>query len=232
MRTAVIVDDEELSVDLLKYLIQRYELPIEVVGEAFSGDEGLELINSLKPDIAFIDIKMPVLNGLELIEKVNAGRKNNISFIVVTAYDYFEYAQTALRLGAKDILLKPIEPELFLETMERVMDYKKSRNKIFDQIVEYINCNYCEEVELKHCAEIYHTSSSYIARMFKKYLNTTFSAYINDLRIKKAKELLKDSDLTIKEVSYNAGYNNLNYFYKTFKKSTGMTPNLFKSKDK
>jgi len=129
-------------------------------------------------------------------------------------------------------LLKPIEPELFLETMERVMDYKKSRNKIFDQIVEYINCNYCEEVELKHCAEIYHTSSSYIARMFKKYLNTTFSAYINDLRIKKAKELLKDSDLTIKEVSYNAGYNNLNYFYKTFKKSTGMTPNLFKSKDK
>ena len=232
MRTAVIVDDEKLSVDLLKYLIQRYELLIEVVGEAFSGDEGLKLINSLKPDIAFIDIKMPVMNGLEVIEKVNAEQKNNISFIIVTAYDYFEYAQTALRLGAKDILLKPIEPELFLETMERVLDYKKSYNKIFDQLLEYINCNYCEKMELKHFAEIYHTSSSYIARMFKKYRNTTFSAYINDLRIKKAKELLKDSDLTIKEVSYKAGYNNLNYFYKIFKKSTGMTPNMFKSKEK
>jgi len=216
MRTAVIVDDEELSVDILKYLIQRYELPIKVVGEAFSGDEGLKLINSLKPDIAFIDIKMPVMNGLEVIGKVNAEQKSNISFIVVTAYDYFEYAQTALRLGAKDILLKPIEPELFLETVERVLDYKKSYNKIFDQILEYINCNYCED----------------IARMFKKYSNTTFSAYLNDLRMKKAKELLKDSDLTIKEVSYKAGYNNLNYFYKIFKKSTGMTPNMFKSKEK
>jgi two-component system, response regulator YesN len=232
MRTAVIVDDEELSVDILKYLIQRYELPIEVVGEAFSGDEGFKLINSLKPDIVFIDIKMPVMNGLEVIEKVNAEQKSDICFIVVTAYDYFEYAQTALRLGAKDILLKPIEPELFLETVERVLDYKKSYNKIFDQILEYINCNYCEDMELKHCAEMYHTSSSYIARMFKKYSNTTFSAYLNDLRMKKAKELLKDSDLTIKEVSYKAGYNNLNYFYKIFKKSTGMTPNMFKSKEK
>ncbi|MBP1743192.1 MAG: hypothetical protein H6Q58_170 [Firmicutes bacterium] len=231
MRTAVIVDDEELSVEIIKYLIGRYDLPIEVVGEAFSGDEGFKLITRENPDIAFIDIKMPVMNGLEVIEKVSRDPKCKTDFIIVTAYDYFEYAKTALRLGAKDILLKPVEPELFLESVERILCYSKSLNSLFDQIIEYVNCNYQEEIQLQQCAEKFHTSSSYIARMFKKYNNTNFSAYLNDLRIKKAKELLKETDLTIKEVAYKAGYNNLNYFYRMFKKSTGITPNEYKGRE-
>ena len=231
MRRAVIVDDEELSIDLIKYLIKRYEFPIEIVGQASSGDEALEVINSVKPDIVFLDIRMPVLNGLEVMEKIKAIQNSAISFIVITAYGYFEYAQASLRLGAKDILLKPIEPELFFETVERVLGYKRSENTIFNNILEYINNNYYEEIELKDCAEKYHTSSSYIARMFKKYCNSSFITYLNDVRIKKALELLKDTDLSIKEVSFKVGYNNLNYFYKIFKKNTGVTPNMFKNKD-
>lgn len=231
MRTAVIVDDEELSVELIKYLIGRYELPIEVVGEAFSGDEGVKLITSKKPDIVFIDIRMPVMNGLEVIEKINAETKSNIDFIIITAYDYFEYAKKALRLGAKDILVKPIEPELFLEAVERILCYRKSFNNLFDQILEYINCNYHEELELQDCAEMFHTSSSYIARMFKKYTDTNFSSYLNDLRIKEATKLLKETDLSIKEVCYKIGYNNLNYFYKMFKKNVGVTPTIYKGKE-
>jgi YesN/AraC family two-component response regulator len=231
MRTAVIVDDEELSVELLKYLIRRYEIPIEVVGEAYSGDEGLELINRLNPDVVFIDIRMPVMNGLEVIERVNAEHKGNVSFIIVTAYDHFEYAQTALRLGARDILLKPVEPELFLETAERILGYKRSNHDLFDRIIEYINLNYSEELELKDCAEKFHTSSSYIARMFKKYGGTSFSAYLNGLRIKNAAALLKETDLSIKEVCYKVGYNNLNYFYKVFKKCVGATPNVYKGRE-
>jgi len=230
MKNAVIVDDEKLSVDLIKFLIERYEIPIEVIGQAYSGDEGLKLITELKPDIVFMDIRMPVLNGLEVMEKVNETQKGNTDFIIITAYDYFEYAQTALRLGAKDILLKPIEPEMLLETAERILCYKKSYNALFNQILEYVNCNYYEEIELKDCALMYHTSPSYVSRMFRKYCDTSFISYLNDLRIKKAMEFLKETDLTIKEVSYKVGYNNLNYFYKIFKKSTGVTPNLFKSK--
>jgi len=231
MRTAVIVDDEELSIELIKYLIGRYELPIEVIGEAFSGDEGLKLISSRKPDIAFIDIRMPVMNGLEVIEKINSDITNNVDFIIITAYDDFEYAKKALRLGAKDILLKPIEPELFLEAAERLLCYRKSFNNLFDQILEYINCNYHEELELQDCAEMFHTSSSYIARMFKKYMDTNFSSYLNGLRIKNAADLLKETDISIKEACYKVGYNNLNYFYKMFKKYLGVTPNVYKGKD-
>ncbi len=228
MRRAVIVDDEELSIDLIKYLIKRYELPIEVIGQASSGDEAVEIITRLKPDMVFVDIMMPVMDGLEVMERIRAF-SSNISFIVITAYGYFEYAQASLRLGAKDILLKPIEPELFLETAERALGYKHFDNKIFNEILEYINSSYYENIELKDCAEKFHTSPSYIARMFKKYCNTSFITYLNDRRIKIAVKYLKESDLSIKEVAYKVGYNNLNYFYKIFKKNTGVTPNVFKN---
>ncbi|MBV7271758.1 response regulator [Clostridium sp. PL3] len=229
MRHAIIADDEYLSIDLIKYLIKRFDLPINVIGQALKGDEALEMIRNLKPDIVFLDIEMPILNGLKVIEKTKSLQSNSIDFIVITAYSYFEYAQSSLRLGAKDILLKPIEPEQFLKTMERILGYRYSNNKIFNEILEYINHNYQEAIELKECAEMYHTSPSYIARMFKKYYDLSFITYVNNLRINKAAELLKSTDIPIKEIAYKVGYNNLNYFYKVFKKNIGVTPNIFKN---
>lgn len=228
MRRAIIVDDEESSGEIIKYLIKQSQLPIDVVGQASSGDEAIEIINKLKPDIVYIDIKMPVYNGIEVMEKINSSYTGSINFIVITAYSYFEYAQSSLRLGAKDILLKPIEPKQFIETMERVMGYNYTNNQIFNNILEYINRNYSIEMELNKCAKEFHTSPNHISRMFKKYLEKSFIAYINELRIRKARELLRDTELSIMEIADKVGYNNLNYFYKNFKKLTGVTPKMFK----
>ncbi len=230
MRNAVIADDEELSVELVEYLIKRYELPLKVIGRSSAGDESLDMITKLKPDIVFIDINMPVLSGLEVMEKVRMSENSSaVDFVVITGYSYFQYAQLSLRLGAKDILLKPVEPEQFVETMERVLGYRYSDNQIFNKIVEYINYNYQENIELKECAEKYHTSPNYIARMFKKYYGISFITYLNSLRIKKAQELLRNTDLSIKEIAYKVGYNNLNYFYKIFKRNMEVTPKDFKN---
>lgn len=230
MRNAVIADDEKLSVELVEYLIKRYELPLKVIGRSSAGDESLDMITKLKPDIVFIDINMPVLSGLEVMEKVRMSENNSaVDFVVITGYSYFQYAQLSLRLGAKDILLKPVEPEQFVETMERVLGYRYSDNQIFNKIVEYINYNYQENIELKECAEKYHTSPNYIARMFKKYYGISFITYLNSLRIKKAQELLRNTDLSIKEIAYKVGYNNLNYFYKIFKRNMEATPKDFKN---
>lgn len=230
MRNAVIADDEELSVELVEYLIKRYELPLKVIGRSSAGDESLDMITKLKPDIVFIDINMPVLSGLEVMEKVRMSENSSaVDFVVITGYSYFQYAQLSLRLGAKDILLKPVEPEQFVETMERVLGYRYSDNQIFNKIVEYINYNYQKNIELKECAEKYHTSPNYIARMFKKYYGISFITYLNSLRIKKAQELLRNTDLSIKEIAYKVGYNNLNYFYKIFKRNMEATPKDFKN---
>lgn len=228
MRRAVIADDEDLSRDVIKFLIGRYASPLKVVGEAASGDETLEVIHKVRPDLVFIDIKMPVYNGLEVMEMTKQCYADAIQFIVITAYSYFEYAQTSLRLGAKDILLKPIEPKQFMETMERVRGYNYTDNGTFNEILAYIHHNYKRNISLKECANAYHMNVSHISRMFKKYLGMSFTGYINNLKINEAKKLLKDSNLSIKEVADRVGYNNMNYFYKNFKNNTGMTPNIFK----
>lgn len=228
MKTAIIIDDEELSCELLRYLIDKFHLPVRIVGQAADGDEALELIHGLRPDIAFLDIEMPGCNGIEVMEKIKASYTGTIKFIIITAYSYFEYAQAALRLGAKDILLKPVEPKQFIETMERVMGYKYTDNSSFNDILEYINNNYESCKGLEDCARQCHISSNYISRMFKKYTSISFITYINELRIKKALELLKDTDMSIKEIAQKVGYNNLNYFYKNFKMVTGTTPKLYK----
>lgn len=228
IKTAIIVDDEELSYELLKYLIGKFHLPIKIVGQAAAGDEALTLIHGLRPDIVFLDIEMPKYNGIEVMERIKASYTGTIKFIVITAYSYFEYAQASLRLGAKDILLKPIEPKQFIETMERVIGYKYTDNHSFNDILEYVNNNYEKCLGLGDCAKQLHISSNYISRMFKKYTLVSFITYLNNLKIKKALELLRDTDLSIKEIAQKVGYNNLNYFYKNFKTVTGTTPKLYK----
>ena len=230
MRRAIIADDESLAVELIKHLIAKYYLPVKIVGEASAGDDTVEMIHQLKPDIVFLDIQMPVLSGIEVMEKINASYQGTILFVVITAYSYFEYAQAALRLGAKDILLKPIEPRQFLDTMERVIGYRYTENEAFNELLEYIHHHYNETIELNTCAKRYHTSMSHVSKMFQKYFQTNFTSYVNNLRIKKAQEFLNETTLSIQEISGKVGYNNLNYFYKNFKKITSVTPNIYRGK--
>jgi YesN/AraC family two-component response regulator len=228
MKRAIIADDEKLSRDLITALIEKSNLPIEIVGYAASGDEALASIERLKPDIVYLDIEMPVYNGIEVMKKIKDSYSGAIEFIVITAYSQFEYAQASLRLGAKDILLKPIDSKKFVETMQRVVGYRYTDNQVLNEILEYISVNYHRNIELAECAKKHYTTSNQVAKMFKKYFDTNFSAYVNDMKIGKAKELLKETDLSIQEISEKVGYNNLNYFYKKFKANTGATPNIFR----
>jgi len=207
----------------------KYQLPIRVIGIANNGDEALTLIHALRPDIVFLDIEMPVYNGLEVMEKIKASYSGTIKVIVITAYSYFEYAQMSLRLGARDILLKPIDSNQFIDMMSRVMGYKYTNNQIFNDILEYVNNNYEKSLSLADCAGKFHASPNYITRMFNKYTSVSFIEYINGLKIMKAKELLTETDLSIKEVAQRVGYNNLNYFYRKFNLVAGLTPKKFKS---
>lgn len=217
-----------MSRDLVKNLIDRYELPLKVIGSIDSGEKAINLIKEMRPDIVFLDIQMPVLNGIEVMERIGKTYNGIVKFIVITAYNYFEYAQSSLRLGAKDILLKPIDSKQFLDMMCRVMGYTYTNNQIFNNILEYLNSNYQNNISLGECAGQFHISPNHIARMFKKYMNISYISYLNEIRVKKAMELLKDTDMPIKEIAEKVGYNNLNYFYKNFSLVTGITPKVYK----
>ena len=221
MKRVLLVDDEKSSSDIIKFFIKKNGLPLDIVGEASNGREALIKINTLKPDIVFIE--MPWMNGLQVMDQIKKNANFKTVFIVITAYDVFSYVQQALRLGAEDYLLKPVMYEQFCETMKRVLGYEYFDNPSFNSLLAYIDEHYMEELHCSECAEMFNMSQSNILRLYKKYLNCSFTDYINDVRIHKAIEMLERGD-SIKDVSGSVGYNNLNYFYRIFKKKMGVTP--------
>jgi len=226
MKRILLVDDEPYTGEIIRYFIQEHDLPLEIVGEADRGDRALELIRQLRPEIVFLDIQMPVLNGLQVMEIARRDESLSAVFIIITAYDYFEYAQKALQLGAKDLLLKPLQYRQFDEALQRVLGYRYSDNPLFNQLLEYIQNHYTEEIDLGDCAARLCTTPNNIARLFRKHMNTKFTTYYNRLRITRAQELLVQG-VPIKEAAVQVGYNNLNYFYRNFKSITGVTPKEF-----
>ena len=228
MIKTLIVDDEILARDLLKLLISKNNIPLEVVGEAENGREAIELIFDLKPEVVFLDIEMPGSDGIDVMDYIKNHYIEPITFIVVTAFSYFEYAQSSLRLGAKDILLKPIEANSLKESIARVIGYKFTDNPLLNDILQYININYRNDIQLNQCAKDFHISVNQINRLFNRYFHMTFIKYLNKFRIDKAIELMYNEKLPIKEIATQVGFNNLNYFYKTFKIITGNTPKNYK----
>ncbi len=123
---AIIVDDEQLARDELSFLLKQFP-DIEVIGTGSNGLEALRLIEKLEPDVAFLDVQMPGLDGLGVIRKAREMGLPLPHFILATAYD--QYAIQAFRLEAMDYLLKPVDKERLLETVERVRRVFQERRK-------------------------------------------------------------------------------------------------------
>lgn len=126
MLKVLIADDEYKVGFLVKKLIEWDKLNLEFAGFVQDGMTAYETICECNPDIVITDIRMPVLNGLELIKKVvSEGR--NIHFIVISGYKYFEYAQQAIKFGVEDYLLKPIDEVELNQILKKIADTETSR---------------------------------------------------------------------------------------------------------
>jgi len=118
----LVVDDEPLARRGIRQLLDS-ETDFEIVGECKNGREAVSALEKLSPELIFLDIQMPLLDGFSFIEKV--GAQNLPEIVFVTAYD--EYAIRAFEINALDYLLKPVDPERFQKTLERVREQIKNK---------------------------------------------------------------------------------------------------------
>lgn len=124
MIRTLIVDDESLARERIASLLEK-EKEINVIGECSDGEDALQKINSLKPDLVFLDIQMPMMNGVDVIKNLS----NYIPEVIfVTAYD--KYALEAFEMNALDYLLKPFDQERFSKTLARVKQRLLSKSTI------------------------------------------------------------------------------------------------------
>lgn len=119
MLKVVVVEDEELVRKGIVLTVDWAGAGCAVVGEAANGEEGLEVIRRYRPDLIVTDIRMPKLDGIEMLRRLRE-EGNRAHVVFLTAYSDFSYAQSALKLGAADYLLKPFHDGELEETIARI----------------------------------------------------------------------------------------------------------------
>ena len=128
MKQVFLVDDEYFAVEGLKKFVNWEKYDLTVCGEAYDGKTALQNIESLQPDIVFTDVRMPGLNGLELIARAKTLVPQCL-FVIISGYNEFDYARKALRLGVLDYIDKPVNLEKLDAVLKRIDDVFRNRNR-------------------------------------------------------------------------------------------------------
>lgn len=132
MIKVLLADDEEKVCQLIYHLVDWEEKNMKVCGIAHNGIEALEIVERECPDIVITDIRMPGIDGLELIKKVKE-KKDDIDCIIISGYSEFDYAQKAIRYGVEDYLLKPINKEELSECLDKIKNNYKVKSGLFTE---------------------------------------------------------------------------------------------------
>ena len=233
----VLVDDEIMIREGFKRLFDWASHDCEVVGEAADGMEALAQIDHLQPDIVIMDINIPIINGLKVIQ-TSRMRYPDMAFIIVSGYDDFSYCREALRMRITDYILKPVNYEEFGSCIDRLKIALYENRKTEEQdaqeertitgIIRYLQEHLDKEISLTILADEFHLSSQYISQLFKSEIGVNFLAYLTSIRMERAKKLLLATSLSIGEISEKCGYADYRVFTKAFKKEEGSTPSQYR----
>lgn len=254
MMRVLIVEDEDMIRKGLVYTIDWLSMGCVIVGEASNGQEGLEQIDLLRPDVVIADICMPCMDGIEMIQIAS----KNVKFksILLTSYADFEFARRAIEARVSEYLLKPVSEEALAEIMKRleeeiassrqvesIMEQAEqeseglnleyylqrdcSKNKYVSQAIEEIRAHYGERLSMESVAEKLEVSTSYISRKFKEETGQTFLDFLNRYRIQQAIVMLNAGTYRISEISDATGFTDYKHFCSVFKKYTLQSPTRF-----
>ncbi|MGN0547532.1 MAG: helix-turn-helix domain-containing protein [Acutalibacteraceae bacterium] len=233
----LLVDDEIIIRQGFRQLFDWEAHDCEVVGEAADGMEALSQIDALNPDIVTMDINIPIMNGLKVIQ-LSRMKHPDTAFIIVSGYDDFAYCREALRLQITDYILKPVDYEEFgacIDNLKIALFEQKSaeetdgqEERIINKIVRFVQKHLSEEISLTVLAEEFHFSTQYVSQLFKNEIGVNFLTYLTNIRMENAKKLLLSTDLPIAEISEQSGYGDYRVFTKVFKKSEGVTPSQYR----
>ena len=248
MYRVLLVDDEKPVTNGMTKLIQWEEYGFTIADVAFNGKEALEKHIREPFDLIITDLKMPVMDGIELIKAVHdSGCPCQIA--IVSAYGEFEYAQEAMKYGVNYYMLKPIDKQIaegFLSQIKDKLDvrepmlnmvnselvqrqYAISRNGVITEMKRYINVHYAEQLSLNLLAYKYSFNAGYLGRLFKKEAGISFNDYLRITRITEACDLLESTDYSVNDVAEKCGYNDPYYFSRHFRETVQLSPSEYKA---
>ncbi len=244
MYNLLVADDVKIERDCILYLIKEYQFPFTVTSVS-NGKEAMEEIEKQVFDFVITDIKMPFFSGLEIAQAAK-NKNDEVTTILISGYSDFEYARTAITIGIKNYLLKPVDPEELESCLKQLLKEKTEQSKnvpvqdmdgnnsshhtiIF--VKNYIEQHYQENIGLDALAEMAHANANYLSKLFKKETGTNINRYIRNYRLLKAKEFLQNTNMKITEISEAVGYTNCSYFCQNFSDFFGASPAKYRNVD-
>lgn len=236
MIKVLIADDENIIRRTIRLIGNWEENNMEIIGEAKNGLEAVELIRDKSPDLILLDMKMPGYSGEEVL---NIIEENNIgsSVIVISGYDDFQFAKVALKYGAVDYILKPIDRNELNRALEQVRKKYSDRleekgivrqKDTTEQIKDRIDREYAENLSLSSLAKEYYMNKDVLSRTFKKKYGVGLTSYINHIRLEQAKAYLL-AGYSSTQAAELVRYHDVNYFSRIFKKAYGISPSKYAS---
>jgi two-component system response regulator YesN len=256
MLKVLIAEDEDIIRKGLAYTIDWLSIGYVLVGEAANGEEGIEKIKELKPDVVLADIMMPKVNGLEMIRR--AREEVRFKSVILTSYAEFDYAKEAIELKAYDYLMKPVDVDKLKEVMCKLqteIKHEKEKELLFRQknqgmdiellssgdvyknpyvkkTIDFIKERYIEKISIESISEELEVSSSYLSRKFKEETGHTYLDFLNMYRVQQAIKLLNEGIYRVYQVSDMTGFSDYKHFCLVFKRYTKTSPTEFiKSKE-
>lgn len=252
MYKLLIVDDEpqilegmKLTLDWGKFGFKRIET-CETYADAIT--KSIDFL----PDLAILDVCIGNDRGYDLIRKLKELRLS-AKYIMMSGYDEFKYAQQAIRCGARDYLLKPINRTKLQEAVEKIIveelngtlddaDDKyldtdpvlgvhyDNLSKLTNRILLMIKAEFSQNLSLKGVAERFRMNSTYLGQLFLRETQMKFSEYLMAYRMLQAKERIQFTDDKISSIANSVGYPNLNYFYTHFQAFFNKSPSELRKK--
>jgi len=207
MVSVVVVEDEKVLRNGLILTTPWMDYGCKIIGEAENGISGEELILKLKPDIVITDVMMPGLNGIDMIR--NLQNRINAEYVILSGYADFDFAQTAIKLGVKRYLLKPLEDSKLKDTMlDLVLEVKKKKESLHQQDLYRQNLDhdlFFQEYIAKH-------NSDYREKYLEEALRLISEHYSEAIAVKDVAEFLEMSESSfVKMFKNKTGYTFLKY---------------------
>lgn len=251
MLKVLVIEDERIIREGLILSIPWLSLNCEVIAQASNGEEGIQAIKTLYPDIVICDINMPILSGLEMIKQTI--HDYQYKAIIISGYSEFSYAKEAMKYGIQEYILKPVDHQELTHAILRLADQIKEK-KVFNEfinqfreeinilkfksdnevswvvrkMIEFVSEHYHQKIIMSDLVEVCKQSATSLHQSFKKETGYTFNQFLNLYRIQLIiTEIIKD-ELPINEIVFKHGYSDMKYFYEVFKKITGYSPSEIK----
>lgn len=253
MLKILIAEDEDIIRKGLMFTIDWLSMDCVVVAEAIDGEDGLQKIIEYRPDVVITDIKMPKLDGIEMVRR---GLQHvHFKSIIITSYTEFEYAKKAIELKAYEFWVKPIDENKIVEVIQEIqeqldknketagldissakkdlnyyMELGRSESGYVAKAIEKIKDNYMEKIGIESISEELGISASYLSRKFKEVTKHSFLDLLNAYRIQQAIKLLNTGRYRVYEISDMTGFSDYKHFCSVFKRYTSMSPTGFAKK--